>query len=106
MALILDQATVLNVFSTPAKTFTDKKTGEVKNFSAGHKAQLQWVQDKPNGERQVVMHDFNVHALGEQWRKFVGKVVRVQAGMYVPDGSRFPELYIPQGSLPVPVQAA
>jgi hypothetical protein len=100
MALLIDQATVLNVFSTPARTITDKKTGEVKNVPAGHKAQLQWVQDKPNGERQVVLQDFNVHGLGEQWKKVVGKVVRVQAGMYIPEGSRWPELYIVQGSLP------
>jgi hypothetical protein len=100
MSLRLDQAAVLNVFSTSARTITDKKTGEIKPVLAGHKVQLQYSQEKPNGEKQIVLTDFNVHQLGEQWKKVVGKTVSVQVGMYIPEGSRYPELYIPQGSIP------
>ncbi|OIR10932.1 hypothetical protein GALL_71000 [mine drainage metagenome] len=94
-------AVVLNVF--PTNEFTDKKTGDV--TEAGHKVQLQYeepVEGKGGQEsgKKLVLKDFNVRNLGEQYKKVVGKTISVPVGVWVEPETRKPGLYILRGSLP------
>lgn len=89
-------ATVVNVFQT--NEFKDKKTGEI--TPAGHKAQLQYSEPVNGGGEKIVLKDFNIHDLGEQYKKVLGKLVTVPVGVWVDQETRKPGLYIPKGGLP------
>lgn len=93
-------ATVVNVFTTPE--YKDKKTGEV--TPAGHKAQLQYTEPVRGGGEKIVLKDFNIRAHGDQYKKLVGQMVSVGVGIWVDPESRKPGLYIPDGTLPTPIQ--
>lgn len=91
------RALVRNVY--PTKEFTNKETGVV--TQPGHKVQLEFEAIVgEGGEKKIVLDDFNVRQLGDVYRKAIGKVINVPVGMYVPDGSNQPVLYIPKGALP------
>jgi hypothetical protein len=94
-------AVAVNVF--PTNEFTDKKTGDV--TPAGHKVQLQYEEfvlgkgEQESGTK-IVLKDFNVHDLGDQYKKVIGKNVSVPVGIMVDQDTRKPTIYIPRGSLP------
>ncbi len=92
---------VLNVF--PTNEFKDQKTGEI--TEAGHKVQLQYEEPvvgkgKQESGTKLVLKDFNVRALGEQYKKAIGKEVTVPVGMWVDPETRKPGLYILRDCLP------
>lgn len=94
-------ATVLNVF--PTNSYTDEKSGEI--TAAGHKAQLQYEEPVvgKNGQEsgsKLVLKDFNVRNLGEQYKKVIGKNVSVPVGIWVDPDTRKPGLYILRDALP------
>jgi len=94
-------AIVLNVF--PTNQFTDPKSGEI--TPSGHKAQLQYEEpvlgrgDQESGKK-LVLKDFNVRGLGEQYKKVIGKTVSVPVGVWVDTDTRKPGLFILRDSLP------
>lgn len=97
-------ALVLNVF--PTNEFKDSKTGEI--TPPGHKAQLQYEEpvvgkgDQENGTK-LVLKDFNVRSLGNQYKKAIGKQVSVPVGIWVDPETRKPGLYILRDCLPTVV---
>jgi len=91
------QALVRNVF--PTKEFTDKVTGVI--TPPGHKVQLEYeAVVAEGGDKKIVLDDFNIRQQGDAYRKAIGKRINVPVGMYLPDGSKQPALYIPKGALP------
>lgn len=94
-------ATVINVF--PTNEYKDQKTGEI--TEAGHKAQLQYEEpiagkgDQESGKK-IVLKDFNVRNLGDQYKKVIGKQVSVPVGIWVEPETRKPGLYILRDCLP------
>ena len=100
-------ALVVNVF--PINEFKDSKTGEI--TPQGHKAQLQYEEpvvgkgDQENGIK-LVLKDFNIRQLGDQYKKVIGKHVNVPVGIWVDPETRKPGLYILRDSLPTVVGAA
>ena len=90
-------ALVRNVF--PTNEFKDKLTGEI--TPPGHKAQLEYEAFAGQaGDKKIVLDDFNVRALGDLWRKAMGKRVNVPVGVYLKEGGKDYGLYIPKGSMP------
>ena len=90
-------ALVRNVF--PTNEFKDKVTGEI--TPPGHKVQLEYEAFAgQSGDKKIVLDDFNVRALGDLWRKAVGKRVQVNVGVYLKEGGKDYGLYIPKGSMP------
>lgn len=94
-------ATVRNVF--PTNSYTDEKTGEI--TAAGHKVQLEYTEPVAgkNGQEsgsKIVVKDFNVRNLGEQYKKVLEKIVSVPVGIWVDPDTRKPGLYILRDSLP------
>jgi hypothetical protein len=102
--MLVLHAVVKNVFGT--NEFKDSKTGEI--TLAGSKAQLEYLEPVrgkggvPDSEK-IVLKDFNVRTLGEQYKKVIGKQVTVPVGIYISEETRKPALFIPQGGLPTVV---
>lgn len=102
--MLLLTALVKNVF--PTNEFKDQKSGEI--TPAGHKVQLEYVEPitgrngQEDGEK-IVLKDFNVRNLGEQYKKVIGKTVSVPVGLMVDQETRRPTLYILRGGLPTVV---
>ncbi|MEI7842768.1 MAG: hypothetical protein WCI39_07030 [Gallionellaceae bacterium] len=95
---------ILNVIAKKGGSFTDKDTGEVRITKDGHVAQLQWMEEN-KGVKKIIMKDINVKGMGEHYLKLVGKRIRVQVGIYESEQTKRPELYIPEGSIPMAVAA-
>lgn len=98
---------VLNVF--PTNEFKDSKTGEI--TPAGHKVQMQYEEPivgkgEQESGKKLVLKDFNVRELGEQYKKVIGKTISVPVGVWVEPETRKPGLYILRGSLPTIQNAA
>lgn len=88
---------VRNVFPTPE--FTDKTTGVV--TPAGSKVQIEYeALVNENGDKKIILDDFNVRTLGDSWRKALNKVIYVPVGTMSDLNTKKVTLYIPRGALP------
>lgn len=91
-------ALVRNVF--PTNEFTDQKTGVI--TAAGHKVQLEYEEYVgKGGDKKLCLDDFNVHQLGDSWRKAMGKNVNIAGvGVYIKEGGRDWAYFLPKGVVP------
>lgn len=96
---------IRNVHSQHFKEQKDEFTGEIKKASTTHKVQIEYQMPQPGGDIKIIIDDFNLKcddnlvAYVEQYRKMIGKTVKVPVALWKIDGKA--GLAIPKASLPV-----
>lgn len=78
MSMLTLNGQVMNVFSTPESK--DPKTGEIR--PAADRVQIHAENTLENGEKRFELVTLKV-AVGEAYRKIVGKQVRIPVGAFV-----------------------
>lgn len=99
------EGTIRNVLTAQFKEKKDDFTGEITPASTNFKVQIEYQMPQPSGDSKIIIDDFNLksddnlQAYVEQYRKLIGKTVKVPVALWKIDGKA--GLAIPKASLPV-----
>lgn len=99
------EGTIRNVLTAQFKEKKDDFTGEITPASTTFKVQIEYQMPQPSGDSKIIIDDFNLksddnlQAYVEQYRKLIGKTVKVPVALWKIDGKA--GLAIPKASLPI-----
>lgn len=102
------EGTIRNVLAQSFKEKKDEFTGEITPASTTYKVQIEYTSPQPSGDSKIIIDDFNlktdddVKSYVDQYRKLIGKLVKVPVALWKIDGKA--GLAIPKASLPVLLQ--
>lgn len=102
------EGTIRNVLTQSFKEKKDEFTGEITPASTTYKVQIEYTSPQPSGDSKIIIDDFNlktdddVKSYVDQYRKLIGKLVKVPVALWKIDGKA--GLAIPKASLPVLLQ--